>query len=95
MGSIELVTNGSWIQFTLLLLKETASVISRDHLCKDGNVPFTTIPMKSWYDQKCGGHPCSSDSKSVLFLCVSPLLLINMKWASHLSWEIANENKSV
>ena len=33
-----------------LLLKGTVSNISSDPLCKDDNVRFTTLPMKSIFD---------------------------------------------
>ena len=34
-------------------LKGTESVISSDPPCKDGNVRFTTVPLKPCSDKKC------------------------------------------
>ena len=37
-----------------LYLNGSVSVISSEPPCKDGNARFTTIPLKSLSDQKCG-----------------------------------------
>jgi len=36
----------------MYLFKVTASVISSDPLCKDGNIQFTAVPSKALSDQE-------------------------------------------
>ena len=40
-----------WVKPAALRLKGTIRVISSDPKCKNGNVPFTTVPLKNLADQ--------------------------------------------
>ena len=66
-------TPTSW--FLFCFLNWTVSINLIDPPCKDGNARFTTIPLKPVSDKKkYKRYRRFSDSKSPLFLLISPLV---------------------
>ena len=52
-----------------LLIYGTVNVISRESCCKEGQVQFTTIPLKPFSNQYCGRY-CRFSGFSNLFLII-------------------------
>ena len=66
----------------------TVNALSSHPQCKDGNVRFTTVPLKPLSDKNVVFR-----TRKLFILWVSPLLLINKKCTSLFHREPENENK--
>ena len=52
------------------MLKRTVSVILIDPPCKEDNVRFTTVPLKTLSGQLLIEYPCFCESKLFIFVCI-------------------------
>ena len=78
------------VMYSEISVKGTVRVISSDPPCKDGNVRFTTVPLKPLSDPKMWKILSFFQTWKVF---ISPLLLISKKCEGHFNRNPQNKNK--